>query len=350
MLVSTPTKPYVHRNAPCSTGVSTSPTFNTRRYTPPQCDSPIFSPSLPRQRPLFPASTTATVHDSDDQPMSPFTSHSPALAQYSNPFYATKPQPIPADDEEGAIFLSSARSDASSTSPFFTSPTPQPLLTPVKDTHRTHSRAPLGPASMNTRLGPAAPSADPASATRVGVGTKRKSTPNITPLRPTTLTPLKISTSKNSDSLVAFDRLAPLPAPKFTARTPQTKAETEAYLKRQTATLTRLRLSDQHATSDHFDEATHDSGCEMDEESDHGLFLNKPRLSAKSGQFAAPLVFNPPLFKGKENEEVAEAVSPGGHISKRRARSRPLSGDLLEKSYKLPKSPIKVRCYSLALV
>ncbi|KJA28946.1 hypothetical protein HYPSUDRAFT_61790 [Hypholoma sublateritium FD-334 SS-4] len=274
--------------------------------------------------------------------MSPFTSHSPALAHFSNPFYATKPQPIPADDEEGSIFLSSARSDASSTSPFFTSTTPQPLLTPVKETHRTHARPPLGPASMNTRLGPAAPSADPASATRVGVGTKRKSTPNITPLRPTTLTPLKISTTKNGDSFVAFDRLAPLPAPKFTARTPQTKAETEAYLKRQTATLTRLRLSDQHASNDHFDDAaTHDSGCEMDEESDHALFLNKPRLSAKGGQFATPLLFNPPLFKGKENEEVAEAVSPGGHISKRRARSRPLSGELLEKSYKPPKSPIK---------
>lgn len=350
MLVSTPTKPYVHRNAPCSTGVPISPSFNTRRYTPPQCDSPVFSPSLPRQRPLFPATTT--VHDSDDLPMSPFTSHSPALAQFSNPFYATKPQPIPADDEEGSIFLSSARSDSSSTSPFFNSPTPQPLLTPVKETHRTHSRPPLGPASVNARLGPAAPSADPVSATRVGVGTKRKSTPNITPLRPTTLTPLKISTSKNSDSLVAFDRLAPLPAPKFTARTPQTKAETEAYLKRQTATLTRLRLSDQHASNDHFDDAaTHDSGCEMDEESDHALFLNKPRLNAKGGQFATPLVFNAPLFKGKENEEVAEAVSPGGHITKRRARSRPLSGDLLEKSYKLPKSPIKVRCcYSRELV
>jgi mitosis inhibitor protein kinase SWE1 len=45
------------------------------------------------------------------------------LHHYSNPFF-TMPQPIPADDEEGSIFLSSAASDSFTT--FFTCATPSP--------------------------------------------------------------------------------------------------------------------------------------------------------------------------------------------------------------------------------
>jgi mitosis inhibitor protein kinase SWE1 len=33
--------------------------------------------------------------------------------------------------------------------------------------------------------------------------------------------------------------------------------------------------------------------------------------------------------RGRKDEEVAEAVSPGGHVIKRRARARPLSDELL---------------------
>ncbi|KAF8176526.1 hypothetical protein BJ912DRAFT_1133257 [Pholiota molesta] len=347
MLVSTPTKPYVHRNAPRTSGVAVSPNFNIRHCTPPQShshyDSPMLSPSPLRHRPLFPTAANSHVQDSDDQFNSPF--NSPALAHYPNPFYATKPQLIPADDEEGSIFLSSTLSGSDAAAPFFNPSSSPPLLTPVKQGHRVSSRPALAPVSINTHLAVAAPAADSIAASRVGVGTKRKSTPNITPLRPSHHIPLKVTHSKGGDTSVAFDRLAPLPAPKFNARTPQTKAETDAYLKRQTATLTRLRLNDTHPQHDEFtfDEITNDSGCEMDddEESDHTLFLNKPRLSAKGGQFPKPLVFNSPLPKGKDKEEVAEAVSPGGHITKRRARSRPLSADLLEKSYRAPKSPIK---------
>ncbi|KAF8967937.1 hypothetical protein BDZ97DRAFT_1802034 [Flammula alnicola] len=348
MLVSTPTKPYVHRNTPCVSGMAMSPNYNRRHCTPPQSnpqpyDSPMLTPSPLRQRPLFPISTNAThVHDSDDKLQSPY--NSPALAHFSNPFYATMPQPITADDEEGSIFLSSTVSASGSFTPFFTTSTSQPLLTPVKQGHRAPSRPALAVKSTNTLFGAVVPPTELTASTRVGVGTKRKSTPLTTPLRPNNLTPLKISQPKEGDALVAFECLAPLPAPKFTVRTPQTKAETDAYLKRQTATLTRLRLTDHHGPSDddEFDGAPNDSGCEMDEdEPGSALFLSKPRLSGKGGQHPKSLVFTPPLPKGKEKEEVAEAVSPGGHVTKRRARSRPLSAELLEQSYKPPKSPIK---------
>ncbi|KAF9485940.1 hypothetical protein BDN70DRAFT_889660 [Pholiota conissans] len=342
MLASTPTKSYVHRNAP---GVDVSPNFNIHHCTPPQShnryDSPMLSPSPLRKRPLFPMSKNSYANDSDDQSTFPFKPS--ALAHLNNPLLTTtKPQPITADDEEGAIFLSSTFSESHSASPFFNPSSSTPLLTPVKQSHRISSRPALAPVSTNTtRFGAVTPAADLVTTSRVGVGTKRKSTPNITPLRPSHHTPLRVTSEKSQDTLVAFDRLAPLPAPKFTARTPQTKAETDAYLKRQTATLTRLRLNDHHPQPDgfhDFDETTNDSGCEMDDgyESDHALFLNKTRSKPKH------LIFESPFPKGKDKEEVAEAVSPGGHITKRRARSRPLSAELLEKSYKVPqKSPIK---------
>ena len=240
------------------------------------------------------------------------------------------PQPIPADDDEGSIFLSSS----GSFTPFFTTSTSQPLLTPVKQAHRVSNRSPLSSKPAIATLVYAVPSAGSTSAVRVGVGTKRKSTPHTTP---NNLTPLKIGHFNEGSG---FDRLAPLPAPKFIARTPQSKAETDAYLKRQTATLTRLRLSDHtsHDDGDEFARTAYDSGCEMDaDESAGSPFLHKPRVAAKSG----PLVLQPPA-KGKEKEEVAEAISPGGHVTKRRARTRPLSAELLEQSNKYHQSPSKV--------
>ena len=36
------------------------------------------------------------------------------------------------------------------------------------------------------------------------------------------------------------------------------------------------------------------------------------------------------------DEEVAEAISPGGHVTKRRARSRPVSSELLESVQSTP--------------
>jgi len=243
------------------------------------------------------------------------------------------PQPISAEDDEGSIFLSSS----GSFTPFFTTSTSQPLLTPVKQTHRVPNRSPLSSKPAIATLAYAVPSADLNTAARVGVGTKRKSTPHITP-------PLKIGHFNEGSG---FDRLAPLPAPKFLARTPQSKAETDAYLKRQTATLTRLRLSDHTAANSHDESAgtAYDSGCEMDEdESANALLLYKPRVSTKSSHPPKPLVLQPPA---KAKEEVAEAISPGGHVTKRRARTRPLSSELLEQSNKYLQSPSKVCTFIL---
>jgi mitosis inhibitor protein kinase SWE1 len=56
-----------------------------------------------------------------------------------------------------------------------------------------------------------------------------------------------ISSAQNADSAsggIVFDRLAPLPAPRFTARAPQSKAEAEVHLKKHTESMTRLRICD----------------------------------------------------------------------------------------------------------
>ena len=238
------------------------------------------------------------------------------------------PQPIAVDDEEGSIFLSSAASDSFTS--FFTS-TSQPLRTPVKQAHKTRSRSILSPKPVNTIFSSNPSSPDPKSTTRIGGGTKRKSSLQAAPLRQHNLTPLKLFTPKDSSLSPSFDRLAPLAAPKFTTRTPQSKAETDAYLKRQTATMTKLKISDNNnvVSDDEFQGILNDSGCEMDDKvSGNALFIGKKQLND----------MNSPISKGKDKQEVAEAISPGGHIVKRRARSRPVSAELLE-LYKPPKSP-----------
>ena len=98
--------------------------------------------------------------------------------------------------------------------------------------------------------------------------------------------------------------------------------------------MTKLKISDNNnvVSDDEFQRILNDSGCEMDDEdSGNALFISKQQLND----------LNSPTSKGKDKEEVAEAISPGGHIVKRRARSRPVSAELLE-FYKPPKSPIIV--------
>jgi hypothetical protein len=62
------------------------------------------------------------------------------------------------------------------------------------------------------------------------------------------MTPLGISSAQNAgDSAsrsIVFNRLALLPAPRFTVRTPETKAETEVHLKKHTESMTRLQIGD----------------------------------------------------------------------------------------------------------
>ncbi|KAJ7076348.1 hypothetical protein B0H15DRAFT_864230 [Mycena belliarum] len=178
---------------------------------------------------------------------SPMLTPSP-LRRQSEPRSRYNPRPITPENTDAAVFLAS--------------PT-KPLLTPAK---RVSSRTPL---SLNTNS---------------AAGTKRKSSQHTTtPLR---LAPL----GSPSAPRVSFHRLAPLPAPQFTTRTPQSAAEADAHLRSHTATLTRLRISD---LQDEFDDGP------------------------------------PPLTRP---EEVVEASSPGGHITKRRARSRPVSQELREGS------------------
>jgi mitosis inhibitor protein kinase SWE1 len=141
----------------------------------------------------------------------------------------------------------------------------------------------------------------------VTVGMKRKSTPNTTPLRSHGLTPLKIVQKSRGNSSGALDRLAP---PDLSSRTPNSHSGSKPQLGKQTASLKKLMITDlSHSEND-------DSGCEMDEgdlDSRPGSPLDRPSL--------------PRLHSAGD---VAASVSPGGHISKRRAGSRPISRELIE--------------------
>jgi len=351
MLAATPTTDYVSlRNRPRDS--SMSPSCRAHHSTPPRVqsdcsyDSPMLTPSPLRRRPLFPKyDAEGAPNDADDIFLqSPFKSPAATHQFYSS--YAMKPQPIPADDDEGAIFRASPSAPLS---PFFPSSSSQPLLTPVKQVHRAPSRSALSIKHLNAIPHPASGVTPPAvlnPTTRVGVGTKRKSKPLAanfsTPFRQHTLTPLSIASSKHpaesSTGGIVFDRLAPLPAPRFTVCTPRTKAETEVHLKRQTATLTRLRITDLNDSGEEFG-ADGDSGCEEEDEGDHGdvLFLAgnaRPKVTSVSlgRALGRELLAN----KGKGKDEVAEAISPGGHVTKRRARSRPVSEELLESVHRSP--------------
>ncbi|KAJ7178336.1 hypothetical protein C8R43DRAFT_973022 [Mycena crocata] len=182
---------------------------------------------------------------------SPMLTPSPLRRSSRPDFSPFHPRPITPENSDAAVFLASPS---------------QPLLTPAK---KVPARTPL---SLNTN-------------TQAATGTKRKSSQH------TSTTPLRLAPlASPNTSRIAFHRLAPLPAPQFTTRTPQSLAETDAHLRSHTATLTRLRISD---LNDEFDDG--------------------------------PVAPSRP-------EEVVEASSPGGHITKRRARSRPVSQELLEGS------------------
>ena len=172
------------------------------------------------------------------------------------------------------------------------------------------------------------------------LGSKRKPAPHqcVTPMRPRARTPLQVASarepSEGDPSAVSFDRLAPLPAPRFDFRTPHSNTETDVHLKRQAETITMIKLSDVHGSDD---ESGYDSGPDVREAEDNGQALfgsplaRTPLSSAKGkGKLKSPAL-EPFIRTGQmNNEEVAEAISPGGHVTKRRARSRPVSAELLE--------------------
>ncbi|KAG1788014.1 uncharacterized protein HD556DRAFT_1405954 [Suillus plorans] len=287
--------------------------------------SPMLTPSPLRRRPLFPADAQhkadglAQEQDHDDSDIflqSPFKS--PPLVHRLYPISHPKSiKPVMLDDDEATLFLSSS---SAVSSPFFHHASTQPLLTPVKDSHR----AVLAAKQLNSQ-----------PAHRVGVGTKRKSAQSgggdfSTPLRPVssaTCTPLNISAPKpDPSSGIAFHRLAPLPAPRFTPQ-PKSKADTDAFLKRQAETMKRLRIRD-------LDDSDEDWGI-IDRDSDGEPVQRLPALRKCKSRSISPkksLLINAALVpqKGSSKDEVTEAISPGGHIIKRRARSRPVSIELLE--------------------
>ncbi|KAF8894006.1 hypothetical protein BD779DRAFT_1435579 [Infundibulicybe gibba] len=299
----------------------------------------MLTPSL-RQRHLFDHTAQNDI-DADDLFSQSPTKSSAQAHLYSS--YTIKPQPIPEDDEEGAIFLAPQPFN-----PFFPASSSQPLRTPVKQSHSTPPRSALALRHVNGLSFPVSGAPpQPVSATaRVGVGTKRKSTSHLasTPLRTHTLTPLKLASSQRPADTPAgdlmFDRLAPLPAPRFTTtQTPQSKVDTDVHLRRQTATLTRLKIADINDSGGDF-AIDNDSGCELEEEDPLDNFLGGGvRVMGKSGSLGRAAGRSSLTKKGKAKEEVAEAISPGGHITKRRARSRPLSTELLESLHRSPSPP-----------
>ncbi|KIK67257.1 hypothetical protein GYMLUDRAFT_156166 [Collybiopsis luxurians FD-317 M1] len=322
MLASTPvsslhSKAYDHSLSPSCRNQQSS----TRR-------PPLFDPSNKsplRQRPLFPIQPGAAEDRSSSEGYLQSPHGTPVRSAWSA--FASN-SPFTVDDDESSIVLESPSGSAFSPA--------QPLFTPVKPVSRVVH-------GLN-----ATPS--PHAAVNLGTGLKRKSVPTrqSTPLRQHSLIPLTIASagSKNSGDGHRFDRLAPLPAPKFSICTPQVKKDTDPYLHQETATMTRLRISDLNESEDEF-EAGHDSGCDLgsgmddDEAQGNALFMGHTEISER-GKIGAALQL---AGRGKDDEEVAEAVSPGGHIVKRRARARPLSDELL--STNTPQLPVS--CFILDL-
>ncbi|OBZ68042.1 Mitosis inhibitor protein kinase wee1 [Grifola frondosa] len=227
------------------------------------------------------------------------------------------------EDDEDGLFSAPSPEPISygflpSTSP---GPLRTPLRTPVKQSHRQPDRPALSIKHLNVQL----------TSTTASAGTKRKPAPTCTtPLKNRTMTPLVVTsaTAQRQGDLnsLGFDRLAPLSAPRFVTRTPQSKAETEMHLKRQ-------------ARDDDNAEYMR-PGSRLFWADDSGGNLVAPiEMTMVKGKVKASSVAKfpePALLMGKAHDGVAELVSPGGHITKRRARSRPISVDLMESAQGTP--------------
>ncbi|RPD63961.1 hypothetical protein L227DRAFT_561394 [Lentinus tigrinus ALCF2SS1-6] len=302
-------------------------------------DTPMLSPS-PLRRQALP---TPGPVDQDDVFQSP-------LRAYSL-FVQRSPQQPPDSsmtvDDEDDLFLGPSPSSSSQFIPPSSPALRTPLRTPVKDLSKdslgfSPDRAALSVKHLNIAA---------TLFTTASAGTKRKPTPICTtPSRSRTMTPLSVTSAAahSQDHAAFFDRLAPLPAPRFDARTPHTKAETELHLRRQAETMTMLSIRDLHHSGD-------ESGYDSDPDA-VGTIAKQSRLfMGSAGGSAAPFSSikarprTKAAAKGKSpgleiltraglanDEEVAEAISPGGHVTKRRARSRPVSSELLESVQSTP--------------
>ncbi|KAI0356125.1 hypothetical protein OH77DRAFT_1401291 [Trametes cingulata] len=321
---------------------SSTPLFHS---TPPRqapsslaFDSPMLTPS-PLRRNALPIPPPVEQDDIFQSPLRAYSAYSHRSSLDHDPSMAV-------DDEDDLFGAPSSSSSSHLIPPSSPVPLRTPLRTPIKDSLRlSPDRAALSARHLNV----APPSAASASA-----GTKRKPTPICTtPSRARTMTPLNVTSalpahSQSDSASMLFDRLAPLSAPRFSSRTPQTKAETELHLKKQAETMTMLSIRDLDHSAD---ESGYDSGPDAKRtiENQQRLFMATPGGSAaplssikpRSRIKPAARVKSPGLEvltrKGLTNdEEVAEAISPGGHVTKRRARSRPVSAELLESLHYTP--------------
>ncbi|EIW62905.1 uncharacterized protein TRAVEDRAFT_141457 [Trametes versicolor FP-101664 SS1] len=298
-------------------------------------DSPMLTPSpLRRQALPIPAPV-----EQDDIFQSPLRAYS----AYSHRSSCAHDSSMVVDDEDDLFLGPSSSSSSHIVPPSSPAPLRTPLRTPIKDSPQfSPDRAPLSLKRPN------AASSLMASAS---AGTKRKPTPICTtPSRSRTMTPLNVTSAaitRDSGALL-FDRLAPISAPRFCSRTPQSKAETELHLRKQAETMTMLSIRD----LDHFpDESDHDS----DVDGKRTIEYQQRLFRATSGGSAAPLSSIKPRTRLKptanaqspglevltrkgliNDEEVAEAISPGGHVTKRRARTRPVSSELLDSVHNTP--------------
>ncbi|KAH9942269.1 uncharacterized protein BXZ73DRAFT_41032 [Epithele typhae] len=356
MLLS-PNREYVSfrqskRDSSMSPCRASSPLFH---HTPPNAnssltyDTPMLSPS-PRKRRALPSPGPV---DPDDVFQSPLRSYN---------FHSHQTPPGPPDssmlvDEDTDLFLgpspSSSAPFASSSPAFFRTPRRIPMRDLLGGSPQfSPDRPALSLKRLNGSSGPFQPA---------GLSVKRKST--TTPSRSRTMTPLNVASNvvlvEGDPSSLLFDRLAPLSAPRFALHTPHNKVETELHLKRQAETMTMLSLRDLDGSGD---ESGYDSDHQIGSVRTMGhqpfLLLDSP------GGSVGPFASTKARMKTKElsraespspessslsdvatkDDEVAEAVSPDGHVSKRRARSRPVSLELLEAVHNTPPraSPLQV--------
>jgi mitosis inhibitor protein kinase SWE1 len=129
------------------------------------------------------------------------------------------------------------------------------------------------------------------------------------------------------------------------------------HLKKHTETMTKLRICDLDDDSD--DEGDRgpvglfsppggrSTGYGVDGTRTHakgnGVGNPKTKSTSLGRSLGASLLAIAQNKKGKgKNEEVAEVIGPGGHIIKRRARSRPVSQELLESVGSWTPSPSQV--------
>lgn len=322
MLSSTPNTDFVsmrHRRRDPSTSPIRRAAMDHR--TPPRFMAKHHAPMLgssPLKRLPMPVDTM----DEDDVFSSPMPSSYRLGSHKENP--SRRRSNLFDTDDDDALFLAPT-SPSHSRALFPPSSSPMPLRTPVKQTpnmFETPARPVFSVAPTNSPF-----------PTTAAAGTKRKPLPITfsTPDNRCMLTPLNV-TNATSDlgdgEPFGFERLAPLPAPSFGVRTPQTKVDADSHLKNQADSMRRLKIQDlDRETSG--EESGYDSGAEAQQEQGGKRIYagGAPPSTVKSRKSPGLALL---IGRGiQKDDEVVESMSPGGHVNKRRARSRPVSAELL---------------------